>query len=424
MRIWLVTVGEPWPTDGNLPRLHRTGINAGFLAGQGHEVVSWSGTFDHASKTERRESDVELLAPQGYRLIGIHAGTYERNVSLKRIAYHRAVTRKFVQMAQKEPPPDVIVVSLTPLELARAAVAYGRKANIPVVVDVRDMWPDIWAEKLPGALQPIKGLIFAPFYNDLKNAVRGATSLIGITESAIDWALANAGRARGPLDRAYPLIYSTEPPAEDKIVAAERHWRSLGIGSNPHELVGCFFGTFTTRVDFETPLKAVSEMPESLRSRVKLVLCGRGEDEALIRRYAAKTTQIIVHEWVDAPEIMALMRLSNFGLLPYRPTLDFIRSLPNKVFEYLNGGLPIFTSLRGEVEALFSEYSCGALYETQVPRSFETLIARFISTPEQLVRLADGARAAGKAYDPISTCHNFEAYLKGLTGRKSGACIA
>ena len=424
MRIWLITVGEPWPTDGNLPRLHRTGINAGFLAGLGHDVVSWSGTFDHASKTERRESDIEFLAPQGYRLIGIHAGTYERNVSLKRIAYHRAVTRKFQQMAEKEQAPDIIVVSLTPLELARAAVAYGRRVNIPVVVDVRDMWPDIWAEKLPSALQPMKGLIFAPFYNDLKHTVRGATSLIGITESAIDWALANAGRTRGPLDRAFPLVYLTEYPAEDKIAGAEWHWRSLGIGSNPNELIGCFFGTFTTRVDFETPLKAMNEMPEALRSRIKLVLCGRGEDEALIRRYAEKTPQIIAHEWVDAPEIMALMRLSNFGLLPYPPTLDFIRSLPNKVFEYLNGGLPIVTSLRGEVEVLFSEYSCGAFYETLVPRSFEALIAKFVSDPGQLVRLADGARAACKAYNPVSTCHTFEVYLRGLTDRKNGTYAA
>jgi glycosyltransferase involved in cell wall biosynthesis len=303
-------------------------------------------------------------------------------------------------------------------------VAYGRKANIPVVVDVRDMWPDIWAEKLPGALQPMKRLIFAPFYSDLKQAVQGATSLIGITESAIDWALANAGRTRGPLDRAFPLVYLTEHPAEDKIASAEQYWRSLGIGCNPGEFIGCFFGTFTTRVDFETPLKAMGEMPEALRSRIKLVLCGRGENEALIRRYAEKMPQIIAHEWVYAPEIIALMRLSNFGLLPYPPTLDFIRSLPNKVFEYLNGGLPILTSLRGEIEALISEYSCGALYETLVPQSFEALVAKFVSDPGQLARLADGARMAGKAYNPASTCHTFEVYLKHLTDRKNGADAA
>ncbi|MDE2135778.1 MAG: glycosyltransferase [Alphaproteobacteria bacterium] len=423
MRIWLVTVGEPWPTDGDLPRLHRTGINAGFLAGQGHEIVSWSGTFDHASKTERTGHDVEFVPPQGYRQIGIHAGTYERNVSLKRIAYHRAVTRKFQQIAEKEQTPDIIVVSLTPLELARAAVAYGREANVPVVVDVRDMWPDIWAEKLPAALQPMRGLIFAPFYNDLKHAVRGATSLIGITESAIDWALSNAKRPRGPLDRAFPLVYQTERPAVDKITAAEKYWRSLGIGNNPDTLVGCFFGTFTPRVDFETPLKAVSEMPEALRSRVKLVLCGRGEDEALIRRYAEKTSQIVCHEWVHAPEIMALMQLSDFGLLPYRPTLDFVRSLPNKVFEYLNGGLPILTSLRGEVESLFDEYACGALYETQNPQSFAALVGKFVSERGQLAQLAEGARAAGRAYDPTSACQAFEAYLGRLTDGANGSGI-
>ncbi len=411
MRIWLVTVGEPWPTDGDHPRLHRTGINAGFLASRGHEVTSWSGTFDHASKTERTGRDTDSTTEQGYRLIGICAGTYERNVSLKRIKYHREVTRRFREMVKTEPTPDIIVVSLTPLELARAAVEYGSQHNIPVVVDVRDMWPDIWAEQLPGPAQALKGLIFAPFYNDLKIAIRGATAVIGITDAAVDWALVHAGRCRGPLETGFPLAYVTNRPAEDKIEAALQYWRSLGVGASG-EIVGCFFGTFTTRVDVDTPLRAVVDMPEAMCSRVKLVFCGRGENEDLIRGYAAKSSQIICHEWVHSPEIVALMRLSSFGVLPYPPTLDFIRSLPNKVFEYLSAGLPIISSLRGEIEGLFAQFNCGALYETKNPNSFANILSSALDRPDMLVKMSEGAKAAGACYDPISICTRFETFLE------------
>jgi len=415
MRIWLVTVGEPWPTDGDNPRMHRTGINAAFLAARGHDVTYWSGTFDHASKTERTGRDVEFDTAQNYRLVGIHAGSYQRNVSLARIRYHGAVTRRFREMAEKRQSPELIVVSLTPLELARAAVEYGKARGIPVIVDVRDMWPDIWAEKLPAPLQPFRGLLFRPFYVDRKKAVRGATAIIGITDAAVDWALDAVGRKRGPRDRGFPLVYPARNPAEADIAAATEYWRGLGIGSKRDEIVGCFFGTFTTRVDFETPLKALAQMPESLRSRFKLVLCGQGENEALIARYAAMTPQIVHHKWVDAPQIMALMRLSRFGLLPYPPTLDFVRSLPNKVFEYLNGGLPIFTSLRGEVEALFDAYGCGALYDDGAPASFQALLAGYAGHPEHLDVLAQGAQAAARTYDSISVSTAFEAYLSELS---------
>ncbi len=46
MRVWLLTVGEPLPTDGGSDRVWRTGFLARALADRGHEVVWWSSAFD------------------------------------------------------------------------------------------------------------------------------------------------------------------------------------------------------------------------------------------------------------------------------------------------------------------------------------------------------------------------------------------
>ena len=43
MRIWLITVGEPLPTDG-AERLLRAGILADMLSAKGHDVVFWTST--------------------------------------------------------------------------------------------------------------------------------------------------------------------------------------------------------------------------------------------------------------------------------------------------------------------------------------------------------------------------------------------
>jgi hypothetical protein len=53
MRLWLVTVGEPLPSDGPNERLLRTGIFSRFLAEQGHQVVWWTAEFDHVRKCHR-----------------------------------------------------------------------------------------------------------------------------------------------------------------------------------------------------------------------------------------------------------------------------------------------------------------------------------------------------------------------------------
>ncbi|GAI08595.1 unnamed protein product, partial [marine sediment metagenome] len=52
MRIWLITIGEPLPSDNNNDRLYRTGILAKLLIQRGHEVVWWTSTFDHVRKIQ------------------------------------------------------------------------------------------------------------------------------------------------------------------------------------------------------------------------------------------------------------------------------------------------------------------------------------------------------------------------------------
>ena len=414
MRIWLITVGEPWHTDGDKPRLHRTGINAGFLAARGHDVTCWSGTFDHFTKTERTGRDVEFSGPEGYQVIGLYAGTYQRNVSLKRIRYHGEIAKRFRTMAETQPAPDIILVSLTPLELAREAVAYGRARNIPVVVDVRDLWPDAWADQLPSPLRPFRHILLKPFYDDLKRAVRGATAIIGITDAMVDWAMASTGRQGGLQDQAFPLVYLTQQPDEKDVAAARQHWQALGVGKKPGTLVGCFFGNVSHRAEFDTPLRAMAALPDDIRDRVQLVMCGRGENEDLIRRYAATTPGIIFNGWASAPQIRALMEVSHFGLLPYPSDFDFMLSLPNKIFEYLSGGLPIVTSLPGETEKLFAAHDCGVLYRSGDPESFAAILRRFLDDPARLVQLAEGARKAGRTYDPVASSKRLEAYLEAM----------
>jgi glycosyltransferase involved in cell wall biosynthesis len=410
MNIWLIATGEAWPTDGGAPRLLRAGINATYLASRGHRVVWWNSSFNHSLRKQRTLLHGHVDVEQGYRMVGLDGGGYDRNVSIRRISYNRKMAKHFKAIANTHAAPDIIVVSLTPLELSRAVVQFARRAKIPVVVDVRDFWPDIWIEHVQGWLRPLAQLALQPFYNDLRWAVRHATSVIGITDAAVDWALERAGRQRDPMDRAFPLVYPPDNLSTDQIEAATLWWRQHGLGERG-TLVGCYFGAFTRRADFETPILGIQHLPEKLRSRIRLVFCGRGEQEDIIRTLALQTGQVIVPGWIDAPKIRALMELSSFGILPYLPTLDYARSLPNKVFEYLSGGLPIVTSLRGEIEKFLNQYSCGLLYTSQQPDSFKEAVLRLTSPPSELTRLKQNAAAAAKCFNALEYSKQFETYL-------------
>jgi hypothetical protein len=62
---------------------------------------------------------------------------------------HYLIDCKFYKYAQEEVKPDIILSSLPILKLSLSAVEYGKKMNIPLVLDMRDMWPDVFLGYIP-----------------------------------------------------------------------------------------------------------------------------------------------------------------------------------------------------------------------------------------------------------------------------------
>jgi len=56
------------------------------------------------------------------------------------------------------------------------------------------------------------------------------------------------------------------------------------------------------------------------------------------------------------------MKMSDIALAPY--TANAKMSLPNKAFEYFFAGLPIVSSLQGELQGLLEKHRCGVVYDT------------------------------------------------------------
>ena len=109
MRVWLVKIGESLPLFHPSDRQHRMGILARHLSDAGHSVVWWNSTFDHARKRHEIDGDRRIEVSPGltYRLL--RGTSYNRNVSLRRIADHWLIGRKFRRYVDTEARPDVIV---------------------------------------------------------------------------------------------------------------------------------------------------------------------------------------------------------------------------------------------------------------------------------------------------------------------------
>src|SRR5690606_35607223 len=111
MRIWLATVGEPLPTDGNNTRLLRSGQLAEWLTNAGHEVVFWTGTYDHSGKRLRADETQLLAVRDNYTIVMLAGRHYRSTTSFARFMNHVDVARSFRAIVGDFPRPDIVLSS-------------------------------------------------------------------------------------------------------------------------------------------------------------------------------------------------------------------------------------------------------------------------------------------------------------------------
>lgn len=391
MRVWLITIGEPLPTDGEGDRLLRTGLLADRLQRAGHEVVWWSSGFDHIRKQHRTPCAGQILIESGYTLRLLKSAGYRHNISLRRLLDHRQLARHFRDEAASSEIPDVILCSWPTLELCDEAVRYGKAHGIPVVLDVRDMWPDALIDVLPSLVRPLARICAWPLYRMARRACRDATAMTAITEGCLEWVRCLAGTPRGATDRAFPLAYRDRSPKEQEREAAVAFWRDRGVMADG-KLTACFFGTLGRHFELDTVLDAARRLDE-LKVPVRFVLCGAGPELESCQRRAAELPNVVVPGWVNAAQIWTLMRLSSVGLAPYRSTWDFRMSITNKPVEYLSAGLPVISSLQGTLAQLLDQNGAGLTYRNESSEELADILQRLHAEPDSLAGMSRQARS-------------------------------
>jgi len=361
------------------------------LAAGGHRVTWWTSAFDHIRKQHLAKSDAEVQWGSNVTLRLVQAPGYTRNVSLARAIDHARVAKRFEQLALASEKPDVILASMPTIDLALASTQIGLHFNVPVVVDIRDLWPDIYVEMLPKWLRHVADVVIQMPRRQVRNACRQAFAIIGNAPNFVEWGLALAGRAASTFDRFFPFGYSIPPVSPERRLAAEKYWEGHGIRRDHKELLGCYFGSVGFQSDFDTVIEAVRRLRGS-DVAVRVVFCGEGDRLEDLKRRARDVPEILFTGWVEQPEILALMEMSQFGIAPYRNHSGYIGNLPNKPIEYIAGGLPVVTCLSGYLSDFLERHACGYHYPEEDADALVQLLRRLDREREALQRASVNAR--------------------------------
>jgi glycosyltransferase involved in cell wall biosynthesis len=388
MNIWFVTIGEPIPHVNNKLRLHRTGILCKFISENSNsKVIWWTSNFNHFTKEHIFDRETDFDLNQNLRLTTLNGRGYKRNVSFSRIIDHKQIANSFRKRITISKKPDIIIASFPTLELCEICIDFGKKNNIPVIIDYRDMWPEVFLDITPSIFKPIVNLFLSPLFKRTSNVFASATGLIGITSEFLKFGLLKASRNINKFDAVFPLAYLRNQFNQKDLEIAHLFWKEKFVNST-HKLRICFFGTFGYQFDFDTVVKAVELLNKENITNFEIILCGSGDKDIQLKESASKLKSLILPGYMGAAQIRILLELSDIGLCPYNVNKAFLSSIPGKAIEYMSAGLPLLSTLKdGELGKLIDDNRIGYHYEFGNPISLANKIKELINIKGNLKEL-------------------------------------
>lgn len=384
MNIWIFQTGEPMHGDSGSPRPMRAMNLANALVDRGHKVVIWTSSFYHQEKRHRHNKFHKKVISNNLSICFIPSPGYVRNVGLGRLYDHALLAiNLYKQLRRREMSlPDIAFIGYPPIEFSYLASRWLKHKGIPFIVDVKDQWPDIFIRAFPTFLSPIVRIIFFPYFYMGKKVIRESTVLCSMTHAFSNWAKEFSQRSTKSVDLILPLapVFNSSSSLSGNDV---RSWLSANGISVDENIFRIFFvGNFMATAFNFNPLIEAAQLAQLKGLNWQFVLCGDGEKWESIKQRCSALPNVFFPGRVNRNQILALSKISNVGVAPILNTPDYLLSVPNKVVDYFSLGLPVVTSLGGEVEGLIREWSAGIKYIDSVKDSLFEVLCHYYKNPD------------------------------------------
>ena len=426
MRVWIVKIGTEVPhlSAFSSNRLFREGQIEEGLRRRGHETLWFTANFHHRSKQHFDVAYDRVVRPNpsGPQMVFMKSLGYRHNFSLGRLLDHYFVARKWRRIAESLPKPDIIFCAYPTIELSYACTRFGQRLGIPVVIDIRDLWPDVIYDSLK-SVPFLGGLLskrwFLYYEYMARYALANARGLTGVSGGVVKWGQKYSGRAPALYknDRAHcqsqpdPFAPNIAPDADD----ARGFWSSRGISLAPKKTRIIWAGRFYPSIDDATLFAAYDMLPAHLQAEIEIIICGEGVLQDRFDAFAARHDNVTCVGWAPHHAIIELMRSSHAALLNYVDRFDFKISLVNKIVDYTAADLPIITGINGEFLELDEKGGAFLRYEVGKPETLKQVFEDLHHTVQAGNLQGGAARAIYDKYlDSAVVLPQLEAHLQSL----------
>jgi len=282
---------------------------------------------------------------------------------------------------------DVVVATIPPLTVGLPGVLAALRKRVPMVLDLRDIWPEAIVQS--GRLQ--NPMIIGLFEGIANFLYRRAARITAVTEG---WKtrLVEKGVPAEKLHvisngvdvGAFDDVPAELPPAFGELEPGARWFTYAGILNRPQGL--------------EYILEAAAHLRDQepdLYAQAQFVMIGEGPIEAELKALKAERglDRVVFVPRQPRDAVYACLQRSFGVLVTLRPRKD-TSTVPSKIYECMASGRPVLYQAGGEGANTLREADGGAVIEPGSAEALAEAMAAYLKDPGS----ADAHGASGRAY--------------------------
>lgn len=397
MKVWII---NPY---GNIPgegwREYRSTLIAEAFAKKGHNVVWWVSNFEHRSKKYRSDSWEDIQINVNFLVKLVPTTPYSSHISFDRIKHERNYARSIKEkVLSSNNKPDLIILGEPALFWSDIILKLIKKLDVPFVIDILDLWPELFNILLPKKLSFFGKIIFAPLYWKRSRLIKKANGIIGAT---IDYLEVGAKiNKKAYTDVVYLGI--------DLIRKGEKEM--LNIKNVDHKKKNecwiIYAGTLGNNYDIKTIIKCAKEI-ERKNYPLKIFIAGDGAlKELLLSAIKKDNLQNLCYLGkLNVEDLNLFYQQCDIGLSSYVKKSTV--SMPVKAFDYFSAGLPLVNSLDKELGRIVVEFNVGLQYEAENHLDMLRVMLKLAGNKELLNSMRKNTIELAKKYDKNIQYHKF-----------------
>ena len=289
---------------------------------------------------------------------------------------------------------DIIFATSTPLTIAIPAILGKWIKRIPMVFEVRDLWPE-----LPIAMGAIKNPILKRLASALENiAYKNSNHVVGLSPG-----MCEGIQARGIKDEKITLIPNSSdfdrfeiPQSSGMSIRREREW----LGNRPLVLYAGTFG----RINGISWLADLAGEVKKINPEVRFLALGEGYERKKLEKHADDLNILGKSFFIEGPvpksQVPLYVSAATICCSLFIPLDEMTKNSANKFYDGLAAGKPILINYTGWHKDLINENDLGLVADNEKIYETAKILVEMINNEDDLKR--KGANSSKVAHQQFS----------------------